>query len=201
MNRLLLNFTFCNLYLLFVKFFCIFAVSKNIVLTLNFWIMKNTKFLLPGKYKNAGWWILGITLVLIVVHVIFGNTCDFSVNNVRELLGMERLSSQRFFSWFGPNSDLMLTLIGILLIVGGIFIGFSRNKEDDEFIEQLRYESLILSLYINSGILILCLIFIWGFDFLTVMQFNIFSILYVFIICFYIRLYINKRSLHHEKQD
>ena len=165
--------------------------------------MKNTKFLLPSGYKKAGWWIFGITVVLIIIHSIFQSQCDFSLNNIRELFGMEHLEGKGDFlsSSFGPNDDLLLTFIGILLIVAGIFIGFSRNKEDDEFIEQLRYESLILSLYINSGIVLLCLIFVWGLPFLWVMMINIFSILYVFIFCFYLRLYLNKRSMRYEKQD
>lgn len=165
--------------------------------------MKNTKFLLPSGYKKAGWWIFGITVVLIIIHSIFQSQCDFSLNNIRELFGMEHLEGKGDFlsSSFGPNDDLLLTFIGILLIVAGIFIGFSRNKEDDEFIEQLRYESLILSLYINSGIMLLCLIFVWGLPFLWVMMINIFSILYVFIFCFYLRLYLNKRSMRYEKQD
>lgn len=165
------------------------------------------KILVTSGYKKAGWWIFGITVVLIVLHCIFQSQCDFSLNNIRELFGMELregngdLFSGFLSSSFGPNDDLLLTFIGILLIVAGIFIGFSRNKEDDEFIEQLRYESLILSLYINSGIVILCLIFVWGLPFLWVMMINIFSILYVFIICFYLRLYLNKRSMRYEKQD
>lgn len=165
--------------------------------------MKSTKFLLPSGYKKAGWWIFGITVVLIIIHSIFQSQCDFSLNNIRELFGMEHLEGKGDFlsSSFGPNDDLLLTFIGILLIVAGVFIGFSRNKEDDEFIEQLRYESLILSLYINSGIMLLCLIFVWGLPFLWVMMINIFSILYVFIFCFYLRLYLNKRSMRYEKQD
>lgn len=140
---------------------------------------------------------------MIIIHSIFQSQCDFSLNNIRELFGMEHLEGKGDFlsSSFGPNDDLLLTFIGILLIVAGIFIGFSRNKEDDEFIEQLRYESLILSLYINSGIMLLCLIFVWGLPFLWVMMINIFSILYVFIFCFYLRLYLNKRSMRYEKQD
>ena len=140
---------------------------------------------------------------MIIIHSIFQSQCDFSLNNIRELFGMEHLEGKEDFlsSSFGPNDDLLLTFIGILLIVAGIFIGFSRNKEDDEFIEQLRYESLILSLYINSGIMLLCLIFVWGLPFLWVMMINIFSILYVFIFCFYLRLYLNKRSMRYEKQD
>ncbi len=169
--------------------------------------MKNTRFLLPNGYKKAGWWIFGITIVLTIFRFTFQDQCDFSMNNIRELFGMERLEgngdlfSSLLSSSFGPNDDLLLTFIGILFVVAGIFIGFSRNKEDDEFIEQLRYESLILSLYINSGIVLLCLIFVWGFPFLWVMMLNIFSTLYVFILCFYIRLYHNKRSLHYEKQN
>ncbi len=140
---------------------------------------------------------------MIIIHSIFQSQCDFSLNNIRELFGMEHLEGKGDFlsSSFGPNDDLLLTFIGILLIVAGIFIGFSRNKEDDEFIEQLRYESLILSLYINSGIMLLCLIFVWGLPFLWVMMINIFSILYVFIFCFYLRLYLNKRSMRYEKQN
>lgn len=166
--------------------------------------MRNTRFLLPSKFKKAGWWIFGITLALIVVYFAFESKCSYSINDIRQLFGMERLSSHDIAflsSSFGPNDDLLLTFIGVLLIVAGIFIGFSRNKEDDEFIEQLRYESLILSLYINSGVVLLCLIFVWGLPFLWVMTINIFSILYVFIFCFYLRLYLNKRSLRHEKQD
>ena len=53
--------------------------------------MKSTKFLLPSGYKNVGWWIFGITAILIVLHFIFQSQCDFSLNNIRELFGMERL--------------------------------------------------------------------------------------------------------------
>ena len=184
-----------------------FCGVKKLLLTLKNTVMKNTKFLLPSRFKKTGWWIFGITIVLIIFHSIFQSQCDFSLNNIRELFGMERLNGNGdlfsifLSSSFGPNDDLLLTFIGILLIVAGIFIGFSRNKEDDEFIEQLRYESLILSLYINSGIVLLCLIFVWGLPFLWVMMINIFSILYVFIICFYLRLYLNNRSMRYEKQD
>ena len=54
--------------------------------------MKNTKFLLPSNYKKAGWWILGITLALIVVY--FSMDGDLSINYLRELFGMEPLESK-----------------------------------------------------------------------------------------------------------
>ncbi|MBR6162152.1 MAG: hypothetical protein IKQ75_09870, partial [Bacteroidales bacterium] len=69
--------------------------------------MKNTKFLLPGGYKKVGWWIFGITVVLIILHFIFQSQCDFSLNNIRELFGMERLERKgwQLSSSFGPNDD------------------------------------------------------------------------------------------------
>ncbi len=193
--------------MLFVKNNIFLQGQKISSFILNIQGYEKHKILVTKRLQKAGWWIFGITVVLIILHCIFQSQCDFSLNNIRELFGMERLGgngdlfSGFLSSSFGPNDDLLLTLIGILLIVAGIFIGFSRNKEDDEFIEQLRHESLILSLYINSGIMLLCLIFVWGLPFLWVMMINIFSILYVFIFCFYLRLYLNKRSMRYEKQD
>ncbi|MCQ2287310.1 MAG: hypothetical protein MJZ76_10650, partial [Bacteroidales bacterium] len=81
----------------------------------------------------------------------------------------------------------------------GIFIGFSKNKEEDEFIDQLRYESLILSFYVNSIILIVSFLAVWGFNFLVVMEISLISSIYFYIVCFYVKLFINKRKLNHEK--
>jgi hypothetical protein len=47
--------------------------------------------------------------------------------------------------------------------------------------------------------LVAAIVFVWGLSFVSVMVFNMFSTLYFFIICFYIRLFINKRSLRDEK--
>ena len=85
------------------------------------------------------------------------------------------------------------------MVVGGVFVGFSRNKEDDEFIEQIRYESLLLSIYVNSIALVVCLLFVWGLSFVAVMFCSLFSVLCIFIICFYIRVLFNKKSMRNEE--
>ncbi len=85
------------------------------------------------------------------------------------------------------------------MVVAGVFIGFSRNKDEDEYIEQIRYESLQLSVYLNSIVLVVCLIFVWGLSFLPVMFCSLFSLLYFFIICFYIRVLINKKTMRNEE--
>jgi len=95
---------------------------------------------------------------------------------------------------FDPeNSDIVSTLSYILFVVAGVFIGFSRNRQDDEYVEQLRFESLVLSIYINSALMILGMVFYWGISFLFVMFVSLFSVLYLFIICFYIRLLLSRR--------
>ena len=164
--------------------------------------MKTSKLLLPNGFKCAGWWILAVAVVLIVVYAIVPDDklCT-SWNDFRVLFGLERLpvGNYPFSGGFCADSDLVNSFCWVLLVVGGVFIGFSRNKSEDEFIEHLRYESLILSLYFNCLLLVAAIVFVWGLSFVSVMMFNMFSTLYFFIICFYVRLFINKRSLRDEK--
>lgn len=164
--------------------------------------MKTSKLLLPYGFKCAGLWILAVAVVLLLVYSIVpdGVLCS-SWNDFRTLFGLERIRVENFpfTGGFSADSDLVNSFIWVLFVVGGVFIGFSCNKSEDEFIEHLRYESLILSLYFNCLLLVAAIVFVWGLSFVSVMVFNMFSTLYFFIICFYIRLFINKRSLRDEK--
>jgi hypothetical protein len=165
--------------------------------------MKTSKLLLPNGYKCAGWWILAVAAVLILLYsdlIIPSDKLCSSWNDFRALFGLERLSTDMDgLSGFSANSNLVNSLIYVLLVVGGVFIGFSRNKSEDEFIEHLRYESLILSLYFNCLLLVVGIVFVWGLSFISVMLYNMFSTLYFFIICFYIRLFINKKMMRNEE--
>ncbi len=135
-----------------------------------------------------------------ILYCVIPDSMSISVNDIRELLGVERLKANAtFLGGYTAESDLMITVIGLLLVVGGVFVGFSRNKDDDEFIEQIRYESLLTSIYINSIALVVCLFLVWGLPFVTVMFCSLFSVLCIFIVCFYIRVLINKKTMQNEE--
>jgi len=163
--------------------------------------MKTTKLLLPNGVKKVGWWMIAIGIVLSLVYGIApdGALCE-SWNDFRVLFGLERLPvTMDGFSGFSPESNLVNTLIGVLLVAGGVLVGFSRMKDEDEYIGHLRYESLVVALYVNSALLVLSLVLVWGLSFLSVMMYNMFSTLIVFLVCFYTRLFIAKRRLRNEE--
>ena len=169
--------------------------------------MKTSKLLLPYGFKRAGWWIRAVGFVLALFYVIIPESVfpeDFlprSWNDFCRLFGKAPLprSTEFIFGGFDAESDLVLTLTGVLLLVGGVFVGFSRNRDEDEYIAHVRYESLIIALYANSIVLLASLFFVWGLGFLYVMLYNMFTSLYIFIVFFYVRLWFNKRFVRHEE--
>jgi hypothetical protein len=82
----------------------------------------------------------------------------------------------------------------ILLICGALFVGFARLKSEDEFIQQIRYESLIWAVYFNCIMMLLCTIFVYGTDYFLIMGINIFSLLFFFTIRFHLKIYQLKKS-------
>ncbi|MEG2070380.1 MAG: hypothetical protein RR034_03290 [Bacteroidales bacterium] len=159
-----------------------------------------TQILFPYKCKKIGWFIFIPAIIIGMLTLCLTNFPEVSLKQLYQILFPNATTENCLFSsQFGFGSgDIIETFIGILILVGGTLVGFSKNRQEDEFIEKLRFESLVLAIYVNNIILILCLIFIWGLNFLSVMLYNMFTILIFFIVCFYIKLYLNKKSLKND---
>ncbi|MFK5880445.1 MAG: hypothetical protein QM478_13230 [Flavobacteriaceae bacterium] len=107
------------------------------------------------------------------------------------------LSENKSMEW--SDNNITDELASILLIVGGLIVAFSKAKDEDEYISKIRTESLIWATYVNYGILILAVIFVYDMAFFNVMIYNMFTILFFFIIRFHYVLYITKKSLNYEE--
>jgi hypothetical protein len=83
------------------------------------------------------------------------------------------------------NNNILNEIVGVLIILSSIFVAFSKEKEEDEYILKIRLESLVWAVYVNYGILLISLLFIYDFSFLYVMIFNMFTVIIFFIIRFY----------------
>ena len=70
---------------------------------------------------------------------------------------------------------------------------------EDEFIEKIRLESLVWSVYANYILLLLAMVFLYNFDFLWFMTFNMFTILIFFIIRFNWQILKLKKASFDEK--
>lgn len=157
-----------------------------------------TNFLFPHYMKQLGWFILIPSSVLGALALF--NVYDFEFLNHTKMFA--------FYDFMFPNGQSEFTfvetniadeLFGILSIVGALLVAFSKVKNEDEFIANIRLESLVWATYINYAILIFCMLFFYGLGFLYVMIFNMFTILIIFIFRFYFLLYKNRKMLSNEK--
>lgn len=155
-----------------------------------------TNFLFPHKLKKVGWIIFIPTFLFALFLIAYGYDMEIKCT-IFAIYGDELFGKSHFFNAYQTN--IIPTLTGVLFIVGGILVGFSKEQNEDEYIAKLRMESLIWATYVNYALLLLAFLFIYGVPFLTVMEFNMFTILMFFIIRFNLLLYKSKKSQAYEK--
>ena len=165
--------------------------------------MKQT-LLLPNRFKMIGWFILipattaGIFLMATEYEANLLTTKVFAIFNDDLFFGNnESIGASKNFTVI--TTDVTNTLVGLLFIVGGIMVSFSKEKREDEFIANLRLTSLMWSVWVNYALLLLSLIFVWGLAFFNVMVYNMFTILIIFIIRFNYLLYRSTKSMADDK--
>lgn len=160
--------------------------------------MKN-KLLLSNKYKKVGWFLLlpsalaGILLQFTDFEVLSLNTKVFAI------ISDPIFGESRAFSFISTN--ITSTIVGILFITGALLVGFSKEKEEDEYISNLRQSSLLWAVLVNYILLIFSFMFIYGTSFLTVMLYNMFTVLILFIARFNYVLHRNSKFTGNEKHN
>ncbi len=150
-----------------------------------------TRFLLSNKLKVPGLIIFFSSLIIGLIDLFYAWEPVFLNAKAFNIFGN---------SGFLDNINNYLDeIISLLLIIGGIMAGFSKEKIEDEYISKLRLESLAWSIYLNYAILFLAIILVSGLDFITVMMANMFTVLIFFVIRFNLVLYIKSRRMNNEK--
>ena len=97
------------------------------------------------------------------------------------------------------TTDITNTLVGVVFILGAMMVGFSKEKQEDEYIANLRLSSLMWAVWVNYVLLFLSFIFIYGMGFFHVMIYNMFTVLIIFIGRFNVILLKNKMISTDEK--
>ncbi len=156
-----------------------------------------SNYLFPNTYKTIGWILLipallgGLTITIVEYEPSILDL-HWPAVFIDELFGQNKL--------FGITKNNMLNeIVGVLLIIGLMLVCFSKEKNEDEFISQIRLESLVWATYFNYGILLLAIMFVFDFSFLRVMIYSMFTIPLFFIVRFYWKLSKIKKSLGHEE--
>jgi len=159
-----------------------------------------TKLLFPNQFKSIGWFLLVPSTILGILVIFYDFQLKFLDLNVFAIYsgGIDFLGGSTTILGFEKN-NITDEIIGIMFLIGALFVAFSKEKQEDEFIAKTRLESLVWATYINYVILILCILFFYNIGFLLVMIFNMFTILILFIIRFHYILYKTNKSLSHEE--
>lgn len=153
--------------------------------------------LLPHRFKKIGWFILVPATVLGIVLAIGEFDLEWISAKVFAIFTDEIIGGRKFFSFI--NTNITNTIVGVLFLVGALLTAFSREKQEDEYIEKLRLSSLLWAVWVNYLLLLLAFIFVYGFAFLNVMIYNMFTILIIFIARFNYILYLNRKGATDEK--
>jgi len=163
--------------------------------------MKNTT-LFPYRYKHIGWILLSIGLVCgILLALGYADEIAFFDWKV---LSLKLFPERAAFGWERPWVDWITNnwldeLAMLTTILGGLLVAFSKEKSEDEFIGQIRFQSLMWATIVNYTILLLCVVFVYDLSFLNIMIYNMFTILFFFIIRFNWSLYRSKKQMRYEE--
>lgn len=140
------------------------------------------QFLLPHKWKTPGWIILFISLAAgIILQIIDFNSVTIPAK-MFVFVNEELMNDNQYFTF--ANVNLIYTLPGIFIIAGSLMVAFSKEKSEDEFIASLRLSSFQWAVLVDYLILLVCFLFIYGLPFFTVMTYNMFTVIFLFIIRF-----------------
>lgn len=138
-----------------------------------------TNYLLPYKFKMPGW-VLFVAGLIAGVFIITNNyESDFLTIDVLSIINDSGINSKSYFQII--TTDVFDEIVSIVIIVGGLFIGFSKERIEDEFIYKLRKDSLVWALIFNYIILLLAIIFVYDMSFFDVLVYNMFTPILFFV--------------------
>lgn len=92
--------------------------------------------------------------------------------------------------------DELVSLLIIFSVGIVVFFGF---VQEDEFVQWICLEFLVWVMYVNYGVFIFVIIFIYGFLFFWVIVVNMFMLLLFFIVCFYWMMYCVEKEMNYEE--
>ena len=161
----------------------------------------NNRFLFPKQFKNIGF-------LIAIPAIILGYFCmhqNFQFNflhiNLPFMLSSEFSDKKVLFD----DLNLTNTLVVVITIIGLLMIAFSKEKIEDEYVAQIRLESLQWAIYFNFALLIIITFLVYGIDYFSVTVYNMFTPLVIFILRFNYILHIKpsfekspERSFHEQ---
>ena len=161
--------------------------------------MKTNNYLFPACFKKIGW-IISLPLAAVLTYYLIGflgdDTSPSETWNFFDNMFTD--PSWRAFDLIAEG-NIFLSICMVLLVAGLLFIAFSKEKTEDEYIAKMRGDSLIWAVIVNSILLAAAFLCVYGGNFLYVLFFNLYTLLVLFIVKFNIALYRFRKSDDNEE--
>jgi len=156
-----------------------------------------TKLLLPNRFKRIGWFILIPATILGLVLCYYEFGADWMHAKVFAIASDGFFENHKYFTF--RDTNITNTVIGSLFIIGAMLVSFSKEKNEDEFIAEIRLTSLLWAVCVSYILLLAAFLLVYGTPFLDVMVYNMFTVLIIFIIRFNFLLYKYSKTVPDEK--
>ena len=158
--------------------------------------MTESKMLLPYRWKKIGWFLLVPFFVLGLLYLVLGD--EFTFNFAHLHFGANTLFSNDNWLFSLKNNDFTDEIISIGLIVGILLTAFSKEKVEDEWIARTRLDAMLWAVYLNTILLLLSIIFLYGDFFWQVMILNLFTAPLFFLLRFRYVLWQSEKENNNE---
>jgi hypothetical protein len=133
---------------------------------------------LPNKLRIFGWVILLFGIILGVSRFYFGVKPEFL--NIKVFAVYSKYFETNYFKVIENHVSEELT--ALLMLVGLFIISFTKEKIENDSVSAIRYKSLIFTFYINTVLIALSFLFVYGFGFINILVINVFSPFIIYII-------------------
>jgi hypothetical protein len=159
--------------------------------------MKNS-YLFPNKYKKIGLLLFIAGFTLLIMGLLFDIDVELSYLDIKMpvIVNNPIFSERHYFQIVETNITVQIIILSI--IIGGLLLGFSKERVEDELIRDIRNKSLVWAVYLNYSLLILSLFVVVDLDMFTMIILNVFTLLLFFIIRFEWKKYVLKKTSHEE---
>ncbi len=150
--------------------------------------MKNN-LLIAHRWKTLGW-LLAVPAFVGGIYFIVKDFPECPAVTVPEWLTHFMWIESFMSDTPNPTIYLLDELIALSLLIGLLLLAFSKEKVEDEWIQQVRLESFQWAFLVNSLLLMAFIVLTHGSPFLSVMVYNMFTPLLIFVARFYYVLYL-----------
>jgi len=152
-----------------------------------------TRYLFPHRFKRLGWVLAVAALVLEMLEMYEFIRLPHLLAWLPSPIGNTDLPDVVAGRMVRDNHDLY----AVVFIVGAVLAACSREQHEDEYIGQIRLESLLWALYAYCGLLLLAFLLVSGMPFFTVMTYAMFAPLLLFLVRFQVVLRGSAKAAAH----